>query len=222
MVDDDPLARLVLERFIAQDEELELAGSCATAVEAAKVLRRERVDLLFLDVEMPEMSGFELLQTVEQRFEVILVTGKKEFALDAFEAGVLDYLVKPVSYARFLKAVGRARKRAGEGPQPGDEWIFVRIDRGLVRIDLDEIVRVEAARDYVVYHTSKGPRRVRDTLEAIAQRLPSRHFIRIHRSHIVRLDQVVDFQHNSVVVGREVISVGASYRPGLLERLRVE
>lgn len=219
VVDDDPVARVVLEQFVAQDTDLVLVGSCATALEAAAVLRGTPVDVLLLDVEMPGMSGLELLATLEPRFDTILVTGKQDFAVHGFEAGVTDYLVKPVSHARFLKAVNRVRQRRSAAPVARDRSIFVRVNRSLIRLDLTDITRVEAERDYVVFHTTKTTYRVRATLEAVAKRLPPDLFVRIHRSHVVRLDRVVDFEHNSVVVGSDVIPVGAAYRAALLKRM---
>lgn len=219
VVDDDPVARVVLERFIAQDNDLVLVGSCATALEAAAALRGTPVDVLLLDVEMPGMSGLELLDSLEHRFDTILVTGRQDFAVRGFEAGVTDYLVKPVSHARFLKALNRVRQRRSAGPAPRDRSIFVRVNRTLTRLDLTDITRVEADRDYVVFHTTRTTHRVRGTLQAVAKRLPPDLFVRIHRSHIVRLDRVVDFEHNSVVVGKDVVPVGAAYRSALLRRM---
>lgn len=219
VVDDDPLARLVLERYIAQDADLELVGSCSSAVEAAAVLRREPLDLLFLDVEMPEMSGLELLDALGSPLDVVLVTGSRDYAADAFDAGVADYLVKPVAHARFLKTLERVRSRRGRQPS-GDRWIFVRRDRALVRVDLADIRRIEAERDFVVLHTTKGPYRVPATMQSMETRLPSADFLRVHRSHIVRLDLVEDLEDNSLVIGKDVVPVGESYRAGLLARIR--
>lgn len=219
VVDDDPLARLVLERFVAQDADLQLVGSCSSAIEAAALLRREPVDLLFLDVEMPGMSGLEMLDALAASLDVVLVTGSREYAVDAFDAGVADYLVKPVAHARFLKCLERVRARRGR-QTPGDRWIFVRRDRALVRLDLADIRRIEAERDVVILHTTKGPYRVPATMQSMEARLPSGDFIRVHRSHIVRLDLVVDFEDDSLVIGKDVIPVGESYRAGLLARIR--
>lgn len=219
VVDDDPLARLVLERYIAAEDDLMLAGSCTTALEAAAVLRDVPIDLLFLDVEMPGMTGLELLGAIERLPDVVLVTANREYAADAFEAGVTDYLVKPLTPARFLKAVARVRARLGRAARPADRWIFVRQERALVRLDLADVRRVEAAGDFVVIHTGKRSIRVAATMQEMTTRLPAGLFLRVHRSHIVRLDLVTDFEDNTLVVGAEVIPVGESFRAALLKRI---
>lgn len=219
VVDDDPLARLVLERYIASDDHLMLVGSCDTALEAAAVLRDASIDLLFLDVEMPGMTGLELLGAIERLPVVVLVTSNREYAADAFEAGVTDYLIKPVTPARFLKAVARVRARLAHGARPVDRWIFVKQEKALVRLDLAEVRRVEAAGDFVMIHTTKRVLRVAATMQEMAARLPAGLFLRVHRSHIVRLDLVTDFEDNSLVIGADVIPVGESYRAALLQRI---
>lgn len=220
VVDDDPLARLVLERYIGTDDDLVLAGSCTTALEAAAVLRDASIDLLFLDVEMPGMTGLELLAAIERLPDVVLVTSNREYAADAFEAGVTDYLVKPLTPARFLKAVARVRARLAHASRPMDRWIFVKQEKALVRLDLAEVRRVEAAGDFVMIHTTKRVLRVGATMQEMAGRLPAGLFLRVHRSHIVRLDLVTDFEDNSLVIGADVIPVGESYRAALLRRIR--
>jgi len=210
----------MLERLIAQDGDLELVGACATAIEAVQLLRGTRLDLLFLDVEMPGMTGLEMLAAIERAPAVVLVTGNREYAADAFEAGVTDYLVKPVSHARFLKAVQRVRARRGDGHRARDRWIFVRKDRALVRLDLADIRRIEADRDFVVIHTGTTRQRVAGSMEEMESRLPSDLFVRVHRSHIVRVDLIADFEDNSVVIGKDVVPVGRSYRGPLLARIR--
>jgi DNA-binding LytR/AlgR family response regulator len=220
VVDDDEIFRTVLERYIRQTEGLELLGTCASAIEAANLVRRLRPHLLFLDVEMPEMTGLELVRALDGQTEVILVTGKRDYALDAFDLSAADYLLKPIDYGRFLRSVEKVRVRlASRQPESISDAIFVRDGNRRVRLDLKEIHRVEAQGDYVLVHTPAKKHLVHATMKAIEEMLPGSDFIRVHRSHIVRLDRIVDVEETNLVVGRDVIPVGASYRATLLARL---
>ncbi len=221
VVDDDEVCRLLLMHYVDQHEGLSLVASCASAIEAANVLRRERVDLLFLDIEMPGMSGLELLRTLSERPQVVLVTGKEGYALEAFDLEVTDYLLKPAQHAAFLRAVARAERRAqAPGRVGSDRHLFVRQDGRLVKLDLTEVRRIEAKGDYVYIHTSAGSRLVHSTMKALEAKLPPDDFVRVHRSHIVRVDQIVDLDDTTVVVGRDVVPLSEAGRAELLRRLR--
>jgi len=221
IVDDDDVSRAVLQRYVKQHGEIELAVVCSSAVEAARLLRSENVDLLYLDVEMPEMTGLELIRSLDVRPEIILVTGKEGYAIEAFALEVTDYLVKPIEYPQFLRATNRALKRLERTPAPiSDRHLFVRLDGRLTKLDLQEVVRVEAKGDTVLVHTPKRAFQVTATMKAIERSLPEGEFVRVHRSHIVRIDQIVDIEETNLVLGRDVIPISASYRPGLLRRLR--
>lgn len=217
IVDDDPMAREQLARFAAQAGGLELVASCATPAEALREVAQHAPDLLFLDMEMPGMSGLELLDAIDDRPAVIMITGNAAYAVAAFDADVADYLVKPVSFARFLKAVARVRREAA--PRSEASALFVRSEGRIVRLALDEIERVEAEKDYVVLCGPGRKVRVHSTMKQMEERLPPDLFVRVHRSHIVRLDRIVDLEQSSLVVGRAVIPVGESFRAALLARM---
>jgi DNA-binding LytR/AlgR family response regulator len=222
IVDDDEVSRAVLERFVREHGDLELTATCASAVEAVRVLRGNPVDLLYLDVEMPEMSGLDLVRALEPRPEVILVTGNQAHAVEAFRLEVTDFLVNPIDYPSFLRATERACRRA---PPPADpvistQHLFVRFDGRLTKLDLRDVIRVEARGDNVRLHTAARVYEVTSTMKAIEAALPSSDFVRVHRSHIVRIDRIVDIEETNLVIGRDVVPVSASYRPVLLSRLR--
>jgi DNA-binding LytR/AlgR family response regulator len=220
IVDDDEISRVLLQRYVQQHGGLELVASCGSAIEAARVLRESRPQLVYLDVEMPEMSGLDLIRSVAVRPEIILVTGSESYALQAFELEVTDYLVKPVSYADFLRATTRALRRL-ESPAPAaGDHLFVRFEGRLTKVDLADVLRVEAEGDTILIHTPKQVYRVTSTMKAIEGSLPDSDFVRVHRSHIVRIDRIVDIEEGNLVVGRDVVPVSASYRPNLLGRLR--
>jgi len=202
--------------------ELELVASCCSALEAVRVLRTHAVDLLYLDVEMPDMTGFELVRSMKAKPEVILVTGNQAYAVGAFELEVTDFLVKPIEYSSFLRATERARRHAGstDAPTVSERNIFVRFEGRLTKVDIPDIIRVEAQGDSVQLHTSAHVYKVTATMKSVEAALPAAEFVRVHRSHIVRIARIVDIEESNLVIGRDVIPVSASYRPVLLSRLR--
>ena len=229
IVDDDPIARAVVEHMVQRHDALSLVGVCADGVAAASRLAAlraagEPVGLVLLDVEMPEMTGLELAEAFgsgPERPQVVLITSKEEYAREAFDVDATDYIVKPVTHARFLKAVERALARRGTDartePQNPD-LLFVKSGGRFVRVDLREVEWAEAQKDYVLFHTPGGDHLVHTTMKALAERLPAA-FVRIHRSFFVRLDHVRDVEEGSVVVGKRVLPVGTTYRAPLLDRL---
>lgn len=223
VVDDDPMARMLIEHYISQVEDLQLLASCSSAIEAANELKKQPTELLFLDVEMPEMTGLEFVESLDKRPQVILVSAKEEYAVEAFEIEVTDYLVKPVKYARFLKAVQRAQSRAQatkEVPAPENDYVFIKTDGRLVKLALAEIQWIEAQGDYVKIHTAKENYIVHGTIKGFGEKLPESAFSRVHRSYIVRIDQIVDIADASIVIGRAVIPIGASFKEALMKRLK--
>ncbi|MEM1114954.1 MAG: LytTR family DNA-binding domain-containing protein [Bacteroidota bacterium] len=242
VVDDDPLARELLQRFVERHDALALAGACADAIEADNTLQTAAapVDVVFLDVEMPEMSGIEWAETRgPDGPQVVLVTSEERYARAAFDVEATDYIVKPATYGRFLKAVERVRRRAMFAARPAAATpasgtaasgaaalgasasgpLFVRVDGRLVRVDLADLAVVEAKRDYAMLCTDGGDLLIHSTMRALEARLPDDAFVRVHRSFIVRLDRIEDVEDGSVAVGRRAIPVSASRRRALLDRL---
>ncbi len=228
IVEDDPLSRVVLEGFVARHADLDLAASCAGLAEAAAALQRGAVDLVLLDVGLPEGSGLDLVSGLPPGAQVIVVTGEERHAADAFAASAADYLLKPVAYDRFERAVERARRlAAGDAPEDHspaalpDGPVFVRSEGRLVRVDLREVDYVAAEKDYVAFHLGERAHRVHGTMKQMARKLPAERFARIHRSFIVRLDRVEDVSDQGVRVGAETLPVSASYRDAFVDRLRM-
>ncbi|MBO2010565.1 LytR/AlgR family response regulator transcription factor [Hymenobacter negativus] len=229
VVDDDPLSVQVVLNCIANTPFLTAEGSFTNPVEAAEVLRTQPVDLLFLDVEMPLLSGIELLGTLQHPPMVVLITSSKDYAVQAFEHAVVDYLVKPVSYARFLQAAQKARERADnqaaaspdaiEASAPDADFTFVKVDNKLVRINFDEVRYVEALGDYVHIVTGQTKLIVYSTMKAVEEKFPSARFLRVHRSFIVNFDRIQALEDNSVIVEGKLIPVGQTYLRDVMQRL---
>lgn len=226
LVEDDPIARTVLAHLVTQHGGLTLVDACESATEALAVLARASVDLVLLDIEMPGPSGLELARRMPKDVQTIIVTGKEEYAFDAFDHGVADYLLKPVDAERFARAVSRAQRLASEAQSApdgdsgfADGPVFVRSEGRLVRLDLSAVSHIEARKDYVVFHTPDQAVLVHATMKAMEEKLPPS-FVRIHRSTIIRLDKISDVSDGQVRVGTAVLPVGASYRDGLMERLQ--
>lgn len=230
IVDDEPLAQDVVETFIGQVPELGLVGKASNAVEANSLLRKEKVDLMFLDVQMPMLNGIDFLRSLERPPLTILTTAYSEFAVDAFNLSVVDYLMKPIALDRFIKAVNKAvglhtgNHRAEVASEEIDrDYMFVKADKKLVKIDFDEVVYIEGLKDYVIIRNEASRVITLQTMKSLEDRLPTGRFRRIHRSYIVNLEKVVAVEGSSldVMVGGKAttLSIGKNYRDGLLDHI---
>ncbi|MCC3151780.1 LytTR family DNA-binding domain-containing protein [Hymenobacter sp. BT770] len=233
VVDDDPLSVQVVLNCIANTPFLTAVGSYTNPIEAAEALRTAPVDLLFLDVEMPLMSGIDLLRTLQNPPMVVLITSSKEYAVEAFEQAVLDYLVKPLSYPRFLQAAQKARDKAQRQPAPAPapeaeaietpglnaNFTFIKVDNKLVRVAFDDVHYVEALGDYVHIVTGQSKLIVYSTMKAVEEKFPSNRFVRIHRSFIVNINRIQVLEDNAMIVEGKHIPVGQTYLREVLQRL---
>ena len=226
VVDDEEFSREVVKQFIKRTEGLEFWQECDNAEDTYVFLRKSGADLVFLDVEMPGMSGIDLVKTLEVIPQIIMVTSRKEYAADAFEFGLTDYLVKPINYPRFLKAVDKAQERMKAAQsvemRQDDEDIYVKSDGKIVRLKLDSILFVEALSDYVIINTLDRKLIVHSTMKGMEGKLPSGDFIRVHRSYILNIKKIDEIQDASVLMSQQkIIPIGASYRNQFLEKLNV-
>ncbi len=223
VADDDPMSLKIIESFIDKTEGLECIAYCRSAVEAANALQKESVDLLFLDVEMPEMSGLDLIRSLHTKPFIVLISSKDEYAVPAFDLDVIDYLVKPAEYVRFLKAyhkVLEARKTDAETLPKADK-LFVKADSVLVGLDIAKIIMVEAMADYVRIYVGDKRHTVYSSMKGIDAKLPSASFIRVHRSYIVNLSMIDSVEDNTVVVAGHLVPVGVTYQKALMARLNL-
>jgi DNA-binding LytR/AlgR family response regulator len=223
VVDDDELSRNIVRLLIEQDERLSLEGIFESAVSAAEFLNHHTVDVIFLDVRMPKVSGMDLLKMIDVKYEVILITSEEKYAVEAFERNVRDYLVKPVDKARFRKAVEKVINHIQlkqQIPETADS-VFIRTKQKLVRIEFGNISHIEAIGDYVAIHDKEEKHIIHSTMKNILAKLPADKFIRIHRSFIINLDKVREIGETVEIDGQKRLPVGASYRDRLMKRLNL-
>ncbi len=219
IVDDDLMSLKLIESLVGKTDSLKLFGSYDNAIDAEKVIRSNKIDLIFLDIEMPEMTGLELLGTLEKTPQIIIVSSKEKYALDSYNYDVTDYLIKPIeSYARFLRAVLKAQKKTCKEREEGDT-IFIKVDSMLLNFNLTEIHWVEAYGDYVKIHTKEKMFVVYSTLKTMVKKLPSVDFVRVHRSFIVRLDKIKNIDQNTVLIDEKVIPISNSYKSAFYEKI---
>lgn len=227
VVDDDEICLSILSRFIQKTEDLVLVHSFSNAIDAYPILQKENIDVLFLDVEMPEMSGLELIRALPaSQMQIILTTSREKYAVEAFELEVSDYIVKPVLYPRFLKSVERIRKKNKEYeemasvPNNDNQFFFVRSNYKIVKIDPKEILYIEALADYVIIVTIKEKHIVHFTMKGLEEKLvPFKVFVRVHRSYIINVDHLKSVQDMGVMIGEKEIPLGRSYKQSFLERV---
>ena len=234
IVDDEEPARNLVENYIERLPHLKVAGKCSNPLEAMRVLQEAQVDLMFLDIQMPELTGVEFLRTLAHKPLVIFTTAYKEYALEGYELDVVDYLLKPFRFDRFLQAVNKAgsilkAQNIEATPQvavPADsvsekpkDYILVKSDFKVFRIFYRDISYVESMKEYVAYHTPAGRTLSLGSLKNLEKELPADQFMRVHKSYIVNKQMVSTLEGNQLHVGKVKIPIGASYRERVLQDL---
>ncbi len=229
LVDDEPLALSLLESYVRKTDSLELCGSYSSAIQAMKGLPEHPVDLLFLDIQMPELNGLEFSRMVSPNTRIIFTTAFEQYAIDGYRVNALDYLLKPISYSDFIEAVNKAiqwfemRKKAelpdtGQVSIPTDSnHIYVKSDYKIVQIELDRILYIEGLKDYIKIYTEDNPRPILSltSMKTMEEKLPSSRFIRVHRSYIVQKQKIKIIDKGRIVFGKEYIPVSDSYKQEL-------
>jgi DNA-binding LytR/AlgR family response regulator len=226
IIDDNEIARLTLRELARQLKGLVIIGEFASAMEAYQFMQENEVDLLLLDIEMPGMSGIELTQHLGEKAPIIVFTSSKsDYAAEAFELSVADYIVKPVTPARFLQSIERARELLESRQQryqvSPDEFIFIRDSNVIRKINLDDILFAEAMGDYVKIHTPQRFYAIHATLKAVEERLPANRFIRVHRSYIVSVEKIDSIEDGSLIMKDKHVPVADAYRSSLNKRMNI-
>lgn len=227
IVDDEVLAQDVLALYISRVDSLKLVGRCSNALQAFAALNKEQVDIMFLDIKMPEMSGLDLIKSLKHPPRIILTTAFEGYALEGYELDIIDYLLKPIRFERFLKAVDKAQLRmaqtANAAATPMDRTFYVRSDRKLMQIDSQEVRYIESMKNYLCIYTERQKIIVHSTLANIAAELqPNRYFVQVHRSFIVNTRFIAEVDNSIIhLKDKSELPVGGNYKDNLLRTIRI-
>lgn len=251
IIDDEATSRLVIGQLCSHVDDLNVVEEFSNAIQAIKFLNQNKVDLIFLDIHMPDFTGFDFIQTIKNPPKVVLITSDSNFAIDAFEYEcICDYIVKPLLLPRFLKAVQKVTKAIQlensvapvasasvatnitsevvedtktnkEEPSSSGNDLYVNIDRRLVKIDIPSIYLIEAKGDYIQIKTDAKNHIVHSTLKKIEEKLPKDLFLKVHRSYVINTKMIIDIEDNSVLIKKDVVPVSRSNRPELMKRLNL-
>ena len=228
IIDDEPPAREILQRYIDAIPSLELAGECGNAIEAITFLQQHTVDLIFLDINMPQLKGTEFLKVVKNPPAVIFTTAHAEYALEGYELDVIDYLLKPIQFDRFIKAINKyfePKEHRIEEHKPITEehkqeaFVYFRADRKMVKVMLNDILYIESMKDYVKIFTANETVITKQPLSAVEGMLPENQFIRTHRSFIVSLSKIKSYNNELIDIGKTEIPIGKLFRNGVMKAL---
>ena len=214
IVDDEPHAIKILESYIRSLDQLKIVGTCSNAFRAINILNNEKVDLIFLDINMPKLLGTQLLKTLQYPPKVIFTTAHKDYAIEAFELDAIDYLLKPISFERFLKAVNKFCHTTTVEVAPvnhGPGFLYFRADRKMVKVFLKDIFYIESYKDYIIIHKKTDVVKVKLTISAVEKMLPQNLFLRIHRSFLVAINQVTAYTKYDVEIGKIELPIGRSF-----------
>ncbi|UXP33995.1 LytTR family DNA-binding domain-containing protein [Reichenbachiella agarivorans] len=223
-IDDEFIALKIITSLIDQTGFLTLLGSYQNAVEGTNAIIEMEPDIVFLDVQMPEINGLDIIKSLNHKPEIILITSQVKYAVEAFQFDVTDYLVKPIeSYTRFIKAVTKAKDNLAlkEQKLTGSDAVFMKIDFLLTKVQFESILYVEGYGDYIKVHTAYQTHVVYYKLSNIEEKLPKDMFLRVHRSYIVQVNKIDNIDQNSLLIGESIVPVSATYKPELLDRIQM-
>ncbi len=226
IVDDEPLAIEILESYVARIDHLQLVGTFRNALAAFTFLQQNQVDLIFLDIQMPKLSGIDFLKTLKRAPKVIFTTAFRDYAIEGFELEVADYLLKPIPFERFLKAVAKVLPAApAETPAPvvtsapADNYIYFKVDKKMVKTRMSDILFIESIKDYVKVRTPDKEIITQQKISYLEESLPKRHFLRVHRSFMVNIERIDAYSAIDVEIGKFHIPIGRNYKNDVMKLL---
>jgi DNA-binding LytR/AlgR family response regulator len=230
IIDDEPWAIDLLKSYIAKVDWLELVYASENPLEALNYLAKEKADLVFLDIQMPELTGLQVLKLLDKNTKVIVTTAYTEYAIQGYEHDIIDYLLKPIEFGRFYKAVQKVKEQSIATPTPDTaaaippnasrHFIFIKTDGKLVKVNFSAITYIEGLKDYIAVHTTTGKLISLDSLINMEAVLPSSQFIRIHKSYIVNIEKIEVIEKNVMFIGAQTLPIGLNYREALLKLLQ--
>ncbi|MEX0997333.1 MAG: LytTR family DNA-binding domain-containing protein [Flavobacteriaceae bacterium] len=222
VVDDESIAREIIETHLSKIPGITLMGSYNNAIDALNCLRENTIDLVFLDINMPDISGISFAKSINKNIKIIFTTAYRDYAVEGFELQAVDYLLKPISFERFLKAVNIYHEIFFDVDQneiktaQAHEFMFVRSDRKMIKIDFDDIIYIESYGDYLKIHLATETIITRETISAIEAKLPGKRFLRIHRSFIIALKHISSFTHEEIIIANKALTISRSYKKDVL------
>lgn len=218
IIDDEPLAIKVIETHLREFQNMELVATFTTAIAALPVIEKGTIDIVFLDINMPKMSGLDFLKSLTVKPHIVITTAYREYAVESFDLDVLDYLVKPIPFGRFMKTINRIsnqisleKEKLIEVPFKEDPFIFMKVDKKLMKIKLNDILFIESLKDYIKVFTTLGEYLVHKSMTSISEELPAENFLRIHRSFTIALNKITAVEGNSVEIAGRRIPIGRNY-----------
>lgn len=226
IVDDEPIAREILENHISRIEHVEVVQSCKSAMDAFEVINSEAIDLIFLDINMPGISGLSFAKSINNNIKIIFATAYRDYAVDGFDLQAVDYLLKPISFDRLLQAIKKysneseSQEDSSESiPKDRIDYFFVRSERKMIKVNFDEITYIESFSDYLKIHLLEKMVITRETITSIEAKLPLQEFLRIHRSFIVSINHISSFTNEYVEIGKNQLPISRSYKKAVFEKL---
>ncbi|MDH7912456.1 LytTR family DNA-binding domain-containing protein [Winogradskyella sp. SYSU M77433] len=226
IVDDESIARDIIVSHLSKIDSIEVVATCKNAIEAFNILSSKTVDLIFLDINMPEISGIAFAKSINKDVKIIFTTAYRDYAVEGFDLQAVDYLLKPISFERLVKAANRyfevhnTLKQTDVLPDETNTFIFVRADRKMIKIDFDSILYIESYSDYIKIHLDNQDTIVtRETISAIEAKLPNNSFLRIHRSFIICLEKIQSFTNEHITINRKALPISRSYKKDVLKTL---
>ncbi|QYA25902.1 response regulator transcription factor [Gramella sp. MT6] len=225
IVDDEPVALDILENHLSKIDHIEVIGRCKNATEAFNMINSNTIDLIFLDINMPGISGISFAKSINKEIKIIFTTAYREYAIEGFDLHAVDYLLKPISFERILDAVNNFQQV--HSPSKSEEsqenkaanFIFIKIDRKMHKLDFDKIMWIESLSDYLKIETTEGTKVTRETISSIESKLPGSKFMRIHRSFIIAIDKIESYSNEEVIIQNKSIPISRSYKDQVLKIL---
>jgi DNA-binding LytR/AlgR family response regulator len=228
IVDDEPLAIEILESYMAKVEQLQLSGTFRNAISAFAFLQNNTVDLMFLDIQMPKLNGIDFLRTLKNPPKVIFTTAFRDYALEGFELEVADYLLKPISFERFLKSIAKVMHQSIAHPLPthvkteaSDNFVYFKVDKKMIKVKMNDILYIESVKDYVKVKTFEKEIITQQKISYLEESLPREQFLRIHRSFIVNRERIDAYSATDIEVGKSHIPIGRNYKNDVMKMLAV-
>ncbi|MEO9484737.1 MAG: response regulator transcription factor [Ekhidna sp.] len=219
IVDDEPIAQDIIESYLEPFNQIEILGKCSNAIEANKIIVEQSIDLIFLDIEMPHLDGLSFVKNLEKRPKIIITTAYREYALEGYELNVIDYLLKPISHERFLKALNRVLAAPSTAANSLQSYIYLKVDAKMVQVYLDKILYIEGLSNYVRVYCEDQTLITYQKLSHLSDVLPKNIFMRSHRSYIVNISRIKSYTSHDLEIGKISIPVGGSFKEDLLNAL---